>query len=125
MGRPDINHTQLLKVPQPPADIPYANGNDNINQLKSNTMAVKVKEIKMRKDELQEAMEHYWELFRKNVTLPNHPSIIRYSKQVFETGFLSGLDYFFDTVKEVTQEQSESSSRVISININHDPSKAN
>ena len=69
-------------------------------------MAVKVKEIKMRKDELQEAMEHYWELFRKNVTLPNDPSIIGYSKQVFETGFLSGLDYFFDTVKEVTQEQS-------------------
>ena len=88
-------------------------------------MAVKVKEIKMGKAEIQEAFENYWELFRQNVTLPKDPSLMGYSKQVFETGFLSGLDYFFDTVKEVTQEQSESLSRAISININHDPSKAN
>lgn len=86
-------------------------------------MAVKVKEIK--KDEVQEAIDRYWELFRQNVTLPNDPSLMGYSKQVFETGFLSGLNYFFDTVKEVTKEQHESSSRVISINVNHDPSKAN
>ena len=101
MGRPDII-IQLLKVPQPPADIPYANGNDNINQLKSNTMAVTVKEID--KDKVKEAVDQYWELFRQNVTLPKDPSLMGYSKQVFETGFLSGLDYFFETVKEFTQE---------------------
>ena len=86
-------------------------------------MAVKVKEIN--KDEIQEAIDQYWELFRQNVTLPNDPLIVGFSKQVFETGFLAGLNYFFDTVKEVTQEQHESSSRVIRVNVNHDPSKAN
>ena len=86
-------------------------------------MEVKAKEIK--KEEVQKAVDHYWKLFRQNVTLPNDPYIIGYSKQVFETGFLSGLDYFFETVKEVTQEQHESSSRVIRIDVNHDPSKAN
>ena len=84
-------------------------------------MAVEVKEIN--KDEVQEAIDHYWEIFRQNVTLPN--DILGISKHVFETGFLSGLKYFIDIVKEVTQEQSESSSRVISINVNHDPNKAN
>ena len=67
-------------------------------------MAVTVKEIKMGKEEVQEAINHYWELFRKDVPLPNDPSLMGYSKQVFETGFLSGLDYFFETVKEFTQE---------------------
>ena len=86
-------------------------------------MEVKAKEIK--KEEVQKAVDHYWKLFRQNVTLPNDPYIIGYSKQVFETGFLSGLDYFFETVKEVTQEQHESSSRVIRIDVNHDQSKAN
>lgn len=86
-------------------------------------MAVKVKEIK--KDEVQKAVEQYWELFRQNVTLPNEPLLLGFSKQVFETGFLSGLDYLFDTIKELTQEQSGSSSKVISINVNHDQSKAN
>lgn len=76
-------------------------------------------------DEVQKAVEQYWELFRKNVTLPNEPLLLGFSKQVFETGFLSGLDYLFDTIKELTQEQSGSSSKVISINVNHDQSKAN
>ena len=84
-------------------------------------MAVIVKEIN--KDEVQEAIDQYWELLRQNVTLPN--DLLGISKQVFETGFLSGLKYFIDIVKEVTQEQSGSSSKVISINVNHDPNKAN
>ena len=86
-------------------------------------MAVKAKEIK--KEEVQEAFEHYWELFRKDIPLPNDPSVVGYTKSVFEAGFLSGLDYLFDTIKELTQEQSGSSSKVISINVNHDQSKAN
>ena len=126
MGRPDINHTQLLKVPQPPADIPYANGNDNINQLKSNTMAVTVKEIKM--EEVQEAIDHYWELFRKDVPLPNDPSVMGYTKSVFEAGFWAGTTNIFGTMEEAIQQlksSSEHPSNVIDININHDPSKAN
>ena len=86
-------------------------------------MEVKVKEID--KDELKEAIDQYWELFRQNVTLPKDPSLMGYIKQVFETGFLSGLDYFLETVKEFTQEQHESLSRVIHIDVNHDQSKAN
>ena len=86
-------------------------------------MAVKVKEIN--KDEVKEAVNQYWELFRQNVTLPSDPLIVGFSKQVFETGFLSGLDYLLDTIKELTQEPSGPLSKVIDININHDPSKAN
>ena len=123
--RPDII-IQLLKVPQPPADIPYANGNDNINQLKSNTMAVTVKEIKM--EEVQEAIDHYWELFRKDIPLPNDPSVMGYTKSVFEAGFWAGTTNIFGTMKEAIQQlkpSSEHPSNVIPININHDPSKAN
>ena len=128
MGRPDII-IQLLKVPQPPADIPFANGNDNINQLKSNTMEVKVKEIKMGKDEFRKSVDQYWELFRKEVALPNDPFLVQFTRQVFETGFLSGLVDILDTTKEAIQGQRKSSSEhpsnVIDINVNHDPSKAN
>lgn len=123
--RPDII-IQLLKVPQPPADIPYANGNDNINQLKSNTMAVKAKEIK--KEEVQEAINHYWELFRKNIPLPNDSSVMGYTKSVFEAGFWAGTTNIFGTMEEAIQQlksSSEHPSNVIDININHDPSKAN
>ena len=123
--RPDII-IQLLKVPQPPADIPYTNGNDNINQLKSNTMAVTVKEIKM--EEVQEAINHYWELFRKDIPLPNDPSVMGYTKSVFEAGFWAGTTNIFGTMKEAIQQlkpSSEHPSNVIPININHDPSKAN
>ena len=123
--RPDII-IQLLKVPQPPADIPYANGNDNINQLKSNTMAVTVKEIKM--EEVQEAIDHYWELFRKDIPLPNDPSVMGYTKSVFEAGFWAGTTNIFGTMEEAIQQlksSSEHPSNVIPINVNHDPSKAN
>ena len=123
--RPDII-IQLLKVPQPPADIPYANWNDNINQLKSNTMAVTVKEIKM--EEVQEAIDHYWELFRKDIPLPNDPSVMGYTKSVFEAGFWAGTTNIFGTMEEAIQQlksSSEHPSNVIPINVNHDPSKAN
>ena len=91
-------------------------------------MAVKVKEIKMGKAEIQEAFEHYWELFRKEVTLPNDPSIVGFTKQVFEVGFWAGTTNIFGTMKEAIQQSKPSSehpSNVISINVNHDPSKAN
>ena len=123
--RPDII-IQLLKVPQPPADIPYANGNDNINQLKSNTMAVKAKEIK--KEEVQEAINHYWELFRKDIPLPNDPSVMGYTKSVFEAGFWAGATNTVRIATEAIQQlksSSEHTSNVIPINVNHDPSKAN
>ena len=87
-----------------------------------------VKGIKIEKDELQEALEHYWELFRKNITLPNDPSVVGYTKSVFEAGFWAGTTNIFGTMKEAIQQlkpSSEHPSNVISINVNHDPSKAN
>lgn len=91
-------------------------------------MAVTVKEIKMGKAELQEAMEHYWELFRKDIPLLNDPSVMGYTKSVFEAGFWAGTTNIFGTMKEAIQQSKASSehpSKVIPININHDPSKAN
>ena len=91
-------------------------------------MAVTVKEIKMGKDELHEAMEHYWELFRKDIPLLNDPSVMGYTKSVFEAGFWAGTTNIFGTMKEAIQQlkpSSEHPSNVIPININHDPSKAN
>ena len=91
-------------------------------------MAVKVKEIKMGKDELQEAIDQYWELFRQNVTLPNDPSLMGYTKSVFEAGFWAGTTNIFGTMKEAIQQSKPSSehpSKVIRVNVNHDPSKAN
>ena len=93
-------------------------------------MAVKVKEIKMGEAELQEAFEHYWELFRKDVPLPsNDPSVVGYTKSVFEAGFWAGTTNIFGTMTEAIQEHrkasSEHPSNVIHINVNHDPSKAN
>lgn len=89
-----------------------------------------VKGIKIEKAELQEALEHYWELFRKNVTLPsNDPSVAGYTKSVFEAGFWAGTTNIFGTMTEAIQEHrkasSEHPSNVIHINVNHDPSKAN
>lgn len=89
-----------------------------------------VKGIKIEKAELQEALEHYWELFRKNVTLPsNDPSVVGYTKSVFEAGFWAGTTNIFGTMTEAIQEHrkasSEHPSNVIHINVNHDPSKAN
>ena len=89
-------------------------------------MAVKAKEIK--KEELQEAMEHYWELFRKDIPLPNDPSVMGYTKSVFEAGFWTGTTNTVRIATEAIQQlkaSSEHPSNVIPININHDPSKAN
>ena len=91
-------------------------------------MAVTVKEIKVGKDELQEAMEHYWELFRKDIPLLNDPSVMGYTKSVFEAGFCAGTTNIFGTMEEAIQQlksSSEHPSNVIPINVNHDPSKAN
>ena len=89
-------------------------------------MAVKAKEIK--KEEVQEAINHYWELFRKDIPLPNDPSVMGYTKSVFEAGFWAGTTNIFGTMEEAIQQlksSSEHPSNVIDININHDPSKAN
>ena len=91
-------------------------------------MAVTVKEIKMGKAEIQEAFEHYWELFRQIVALPNDPSVVGYTKSVFEAGFLAGASNSLRTTIEAIQQLelfSEHPSNVIGINVNHDPSKAN
>ena len=92
-------------------------------------MEVKVKEIKMGEIELREALEHYWELFRKDIPLPsNDPSLVGFTKSVFEAGFWAGTTNVFGTMKEAIQQSKPSSehpSNVIPININHDPSKAN
>ena len=89
-------------------------------------MAVKAKEIK--KEEVQEAIEHYWELFRKDIPLPNDPSVMGYTKSVFEAGFWAGATNTVRIATEAIQQlksSSEHPSNVIPININHDPSKAN
>ena len=91
-------------------------------------MAVTVKEIKMGKAEIQEAFENYWELFRQDIPLPNDPSVVEFTKSVFEAGFCAGTTNVFGTMKEAIQQSKSSSehpSNVIHINVNHDPSKAN
>ena len=89
-------------------------------QLKSNTMIVK--EIKIGKDEVQEAIDHYWEILRKDVPLANDPSLAEIIKPIFEAGFWAALVDIFGTEKEASTEEL---SATIYININHDPSKAN
>ena len=89
-------------------------------------MEVKVKEIK--EEEIQEDFEYYWELFRKDIPLLNDPSVMGYTKSVFEAGFWAGTTNIFGTMTEAIQQlkhSSEHPSNVIDININHDPSKAN
>lgn len=89
-------------------------------------MAVEVKKIN--KAEIQEAFEHYWELFRKDIPLPNDPSVVGYTKSVFEAGFFAGASKTLRTTTEAIQQlkpSSEHPSKVISVNVNHDPSKAN
>lgn len=84
--------------------------------------------VKINKAKLQEALEHYWQLFRQNVTLPNDPSVVGFTKQVFEAGFFAGASSTLRTMTEAIQQSKPSSehpSNVIPININHDPSKAN
>ena len=87
-------------------------------------MAVTVKEIKMGKAELQEALEHYWEIFRQNIPLPHDASVVEFTKSVFEAGFWAGTTNIFGTMKEAIQGQRKPSSQHPS-NVNHDPSKAN
>ena len=89
-------------------------------------MAVKAKEIKM--EEVQEAINRYWELFRKDIPLPNDPSVRGYTKSVFEAGFWAGATNTVRIATEAIQQlkaSSEHPSNVIPINVNHDPSKAN
>ena len=89
-------------------------------------MAVEVKKIN--KAEIQEALEHYWEIFRQIVALPNNPSVVGYTKSVFEAGFFAGATNTLRTTTEAIQQLKpslEHPSKVISINVNHDPSKAN
>lgn len=77
----------------------------------------------MEKAELQEAFEHYWEIFRKNIPLTNDPSVMGYTKSVFEAGFWAGTTNIFGTMKEAIQQLKPSSEHLS--NVNHDPSKAN
>ena len=89
-------------------------------------MAVKAKEIK--KEEVQEAINHYWELFRKDIPLPNDPSVMVYTKSVFKAGFFAGSSNTLRKTTEAIQQlksSSEHTSNVIPITVNHDPSKAN
>lgn len=87
-----------------------------------------VKGIKMGEAEIREAFEHYWELFRKDIPLPNDPYVVGYTKSVFEAGFFAGATNTLRTTTEAIQQlkpSSEHQSVDISINVNHDPSKAN
>ena len=89
-------------------------------------MAVKAKEIKM--EEVQEAINRYWELFRKDIPLPNDPSVMGYTKSVFEAGFWAGATNTVRIATEAIQQlkaSSEHPSNVIPIDVNHDQSKAN
>ena len=82
----------------------------------------------IKKDEVQKAVEQYWEIFRQIVALPNDPSVVGYTKSVFEAGFFAGATNTLRTTTEAIQKlkpSSEHPSNVISINVNHDPSKAN
>lgn len=89
---------------------------------------MEVKGIKMGEAEIREAIEQYWEIFRQIVALPNDPSVVGYTKSVFEAGFFAGATNTLRTTTEAIQQlkpSSEHPSKVISINVNHDPSKAN
>lgn len=81
-----------------------------------------VKEIKIGKEEVQEAIDHYWELLREDVPLVNDPSLAKIIKPIFEAGFWAALVDNFGTEEEHSMEKL---SATIHINVNHDPSKAN
>ena len=76
----------------------------------------------MGKDEVQEAIDHYWEILRKDAPLANNPYLAEFIKPVFEAGFWSALVDIFGTEKEASTEEL---SATIHINVNHDQSKAN
>lgn len=81
-----------------------------------------VKEIKIGKDEVQEDIDHYWEILRKDVPLVNDPSVAEIIKPIFEAGYWAALVNTFGTENESSTEKL---SATIHINVNHDPSKAN
>lgn len=76
----------------------------------------------MGKEEVQEAIDHYWELLREDVPLVNDPSLAKIIKPIFEAGFWAALVDIFGTEEEPS---SEHLSATIHINVNHDQSKAN
>ena len=73
-------------------------------------------------DEVQEDIDHYWEILRKDVPLVNDPSMAEIIKPIFEAGFWAALVDIFGTEEESSPEEL---SATIYINVNHDPSKAN
>ena len=81
-----------------------------------------VKEIKMGKEEVQETIDQYWEILRKDVPLVKDPSLAKIIKPIFEAGFWAALVDIFGTEEEPSTEKL---SATIHINVNHDPSKAN
>lgn len=76
----------------------------------------------MGKEEVQETIDQYWEILRKDVPLVKDPSIAKIIKPIFEAGFWAALVDIFGTEEEPTTEKL---SATIHINVNHDPSKAN
>lgn len=76
----------------------------------------------MGKEEVQEAIDHYWELLREDVPLVKVPSIAKIIKPIFEAGFWAALVDIFGTEEEQSMEKLFAT---IHINVNHDPSKAN
>lgn len=81
-----------------------------------------VKEIKMGKEEVQEAIDHYWEILREDVPLVKEPSLAKIIKPIFEAGFWAALVEIFGTEEEPSTEKL---SATIHINVNHGQSKAN
>ena len=81
-----------------------------------------VKEIKIGKDEVQEDIDHYWEILRKDVPLVNDPSVAEIIKPLFEAEYWAALVDIFGTEKEPFIEKL---SATIHINVNHDQGKAN
>ena len=81
-----------------------------------------VKDIKMGKEEVQETIDQYWEILRKDVPLVKDPSLAKIIKPIFEAGFWAALVDIFGTEEEHSMEKLFAT---ISINVNHDPNKAN
>ena len=76
----------------------------------------------MGKEEVQETIDQYWEILRKDVAIVNYPSLAKIIKPIFEAGFWAALVDIFGTEEEHSMEKL---SATIHINVNHDPSKAN
>lgn len=76
----------------------------------------------MEKEEVQETIDQYWEILRKDVPLVKDPSMAKIIKPIFEAGFWEALVDIFGTEEEHSMEKLFAT---IHINVNHDPSKAN